>query len=366
MLQRRVARAGAAVWPVSRPKPSGYTFPPTLYSSVSSPVYCRRPMRFPRIVVCGLRLTEGRVETRDLIIVGGGPAGLTAAIYAGRARLRTLVFEMMMPGGQAAITELIENYPGVGAAGGAQLTMTMADQAREFGAEMAPESVTGLDAGGESLIVKASGSDYEARAVIVASGTGYRKLGVPGEEEFAGRGVSYCATCDGPFYKGEDIAVVGGGDSALQEALHLTNFARKIYLIHRRDEFRAVPILVEKVRGHERIECICSNTVTRIGGKDGVESVELESKKTGETRTLPVAGVFLFVGLEPRTDFLGGLLELDEAGFILTDDAMRTGVRGVLAAGDCRAKLLRQVATAVGDGATAAFAAQRYIEDGEW
>lgn len=306
------------------------------------------------------------MEKRDLIIVGAGPAGLTAAIYAGRARIQTLVLEMMMPGGQAAITELIENYPGTGAVGGAELTAQMVEQAKEFGAQLATQSVAGIEADGDRLVVRAGGDGYEARAVVVASGTGYRKLGVPGEEEFAGRGVSYCATCDGPFYKEQEIAVVGGGDSALQEALHLTRFAKKIHLIHRRDEFRAVPVLVERVQAHERIECLCGNIVTQINGTNGVESVDLESKKTGETRTLPVSGVFLFVGLEPRTDFLGGLLALDEGGFILTDSEMKTNVRGILAAGDCRAKVLRQVSTAVGDGATAAFMAQKYIEEGEW
>ena len=306
------------------------------------------------------------MEKRNLVIVGAGPAGLTAALYAGRARIATLVLEMMMPGGQAAITELIENYPGTGAVGGAELTSRMVEQAKEFGAEIAMQSVTGVEADGDRLVVRAGEVGYEARAVIVASGTGYRKLGVPGEEELAGRGVSYCATCDGPFYKEQEIAVVGGGDSALQEALHLTRFAKKIHLIHRRDEFRAVPVLVERVQAHERIECLCGNIVTRINGTNGVESVDLESKKTGETRTLTVSGVFLFVGLEPRTDFLGGLLALDEGGFILTDGEMKTNVRGILAAGDCRAKLLRQVSTAVGDGATAAFTAQRYIEEGEW
>ncbi len=306
------------------------------------------------------------MEKRDLVIVGAGPAGLTAAIYTGRARIATLVLEMMMPGGQAAITELIENYPGTGAVGGAELTSRMVEQAKEFGAEIATQSVTGVEVDGDRLVVRAGGDGYEARAVVVASGTGYRKLGVPGEEEFAGRGVSYCATCDGPFYKEQEIAVVGGGDSALQEALHLTRFAKKIHLIHRRDEFRAVPVLVERVEAHEKIECLCGNIVTRISGTNGVESVDLESKKTGETRTLPVSGVFLFVGLEPRTDFLGGLLALDEGGFILTDDEMKTNVRGILAAGDCRAKRLRQVSTAVGDGATAAFMAQMYIEEGEW
>jgi len=202
--------------------------------------------------------------------------------------------------------------------------------------------------------------------VIVASGTAYRKLGVPGERELAGRGVSYCATCDGPFYKDQEIAVVGGGDSALQEALYLTKFAKKIYLIHRRDEFRAVPILAERVNESDKIECLCSNVVERINGTDGVESVDIRSKKSDEVRTLAVTGVFLFVGLEPRTEFLRGLAELDERGFVVTDQQMKTNVTGLLAAGDCRSKLLRQVATAVGDGATAAFSARTFLEDGEW
>jgi thioredoxin reductase (NADPH) len=202
--------------------------------------------------------------------------------------------------------------------------------------------------------------------VIVATGTAYKKLGVPGEAEFLGRGVSYCATCDGPFYKGLEVAVVGGGDSALQEALYLTTFATKVYLIHRRDEFRAVPILQERVRENEQIECFCSTIVERITGANGVEAIELKNVKTDEQITHPVAGVFLFVGLEPRTEAVRELVETDPDGFILTDDEMKTNVRGLLAAGDCRSKLLRQISTAVGDGATAAFAAQRLIEDDEW
>ncbi len=306
------------------------------------------------------------MDRYDLVIVGAGPAGLTAGLYAGRSRLRTAVLESMMPGGQAAITDMLENYPGVGSVNGAELSQKMLEQMKAFGAELLTGEVTGFESGDDGFAVSAGGKTYAARAVIVASGTGFRKLGVPGEEELAGRGVSYCATCDGPFYKGQEIAVVGGGDSALQEALYLTTFAKKIYLIHRRDEFRAVPVLDERVRSHEVIECLCSNVVTAIRGENGVEALELHDKKTGKDRTLAVAGVFLFVGLEPRTAFLKNFVELDESGFVVTDQEMKTSVRGVLAAGDCRAKLLRQVSTAVGDGATAAFAAQRYLEDDEW
>jgi thioredoxin reductase (NADPH) len=306
------------------------------------------------------------VDRYDLVVVGAGPAGLTAGLYAGRSRLRTVVLEAMMPGGQAAITDELENYPGVGSVNGAELSMRMLEQMKEFGAELVQKEATGLAADGDGFAVAAGGETYAGRAVIVASGTAYRKLGVPGEEEFAGRGVSYCATCDGPFYKDQTIAVVGGGDSALQEALYLTTFAKKIYLIHRRDEFRAVPVLGERVRAHEGIECLCSTIVTAVRGGDGVESLDLESRKTGEKTSIDIAGVFMFVGLEPRTTFLGDFVERDEAGFVKTDEAMKTNVRGVLAAGDCRVKTLRQVSTAVGDGATAAFVAHRYLEDGEW
>lgn len=307
------------------------------------------------------------MDRYDVIIIGQGPAGLTAALYTGRARLSTLVLEEAMPGGWAAITEEIENYPGTGTVKGADLTASMVGQATEFGAELVVGGVKSVERAEDGFIVETEGKRYEARAVIVATGTAFRKLGVPGEEELAGRGVSYCATCDGPFYKGLEIAVVGGGDSALQEALYLTGFASKVYLIHRRDEFRAAPVLRERVRAEKKIECLCSCVVEAIhGGQGGVESLDIKDVKTGEPRRLPVAGVFLFVGLVSRTEFLGELLERDERGFIVTNDEMKTSVEGVLAAGDCRVKLLRQVSTAVGDGATAAFAAQRYLEDGEW
>ncbi len=303
----------------------------------------------------------------DLVVVGAGPAGLTAGIYAGRSRLRTLVLEMMMPGGQAAITHLIENYPGVSALAGAELASRMREQMESFGAELVSDTVTAITPVDGGFELARLGGAISARAVIIASGTAYRKLGVPGEDEFAGRGVSYCATCDGPFYRDQEVAVVGGGDSALQESLYLTTLVKKVYLIHRRDEFRAVPVLAERVRGHEKIECICSHVVERIeGGASGVERVTLTPVGDGEKRVLDVPGVFLFVGLAPRTDFVADLVELDEAGFIRAGEDTRTGVPGVCAAGDCRRKLLRQVATAVGDGATAVHAIERYLDDGEW
>lgn len=306
------------------------------------------------------------MERSDVLVIGGGPAGLTAAIYAGRAGLGVRVLEAMSPGGWAALTDRIENYPGAGTVSGAELAARMVEQAQSFGAVLVPTEVTAIGAAADGFAVTGAGASFDARAVILAVGTGYRKLGVPGEEELTGRGVSYCATCDGPFYKGLEVAVVGGGDSALQEALFLTRFAARLHLIHRRHQFRAARALADRVRAHPRIVCHCGSTVERVNGSDAVESLSLRDVETGAAATLPVAGVFFFVGLTPKTGFLGDLVAKDESGFIVTDDHMRTSRPGVLAAGDCRAKVLRQVSTAVGDGATAAFVAQRYVEEGEW
>ncbi|MFH1864740.1 MAG: FAD-dependent oxidoreductase, partial [Candidatus Eisenbacteria bacterium] len=277
-----------------------------------------------------------------------------------------LILEGLMPGGQVVVTSHIENYPGVGPTTGTELVAAMTEQMSSFGAEMKTAEASSIEVKADGFVVTAGSGTFETRTVIAASGTAYKKLGVPGEAEFLGRGVSYCATCDGPLYKDLEIAVVGGGDSALQEALYLTTFAKKVYLIHRRDEFRAVPILQERVRDNDKIECFCSCVVERIAGANGVDAIELKNVRTGEETTHPVAGVFLFVGLVPRTEFLVGVVDMAPDGFIPTNDDMKTNVRGILAAGDCRAKLLRQIATAVGDGATAAFAAQRLIEDDEW
>ena len=306
------------------------------------------------------------MDRYDLIIVGAGPAGLAAGLYAGRSRLKTLVLESMMPGGQAAVTDALENYPGVGLVSGPELAEKMREQMSEFGAELVTGQAGALEVSDDGFSVASGGTQYSCTALIAAMGTSYRRLGVPGENELAGRGVSYCATCDAPFYKGQEVAVVGGGDSALQEALYLTRFASKVHLIHRRDEFRAVPVLAERVRAHESIECLCSHTLQSVKGETGVDALELRNEKSGETRTLEVPGVFIFVGLEPRTKLLEGLVEMDEAGFVVTDQDMKTSCRGLLAAGDCRVKSLRQVSTAVGDGATAAFTAYKFIEDGEW
>ncbi|HYW68374.1 MAG TPA: thioredoxin-disulfide reductase, partial [bacterium] len=281
------------------------------------------------------------MDRYDVIVVGAGPAGLTAGIYAGRARLKTLVLEGMMPGGQVVVTAHIENYPGVGPTTGSELIAGMVEQMASFGAELKTAQASSIEVRDGGFVVGVGAKEFDCKSVIVATGTAYKKLGVPGEGEFLGRGVSYCATCDGPLYKDLEIAVVGGGDSALQEALYLTTFATKVYLIHRRDEFRAVPILRERVRDNDKIECFCSCVVERIAGQNGVESIELKNVKTGERMTHPVSGVFLFVGLVPQTEVLGDLVKTCPDGFILTDDQMKTSVRGILAAGDCRSKLLR-------------------------
>ena len=306
------------------------------------------------------------MERHDIVIVGAGPAGLTVGLNTSRARLSTVVIEMMTPGGWAATTELIENYPGIGPVNGSELGARMLEQAQSFGIDYAQDEVRSIERTSEGFVVHGGADDYPGSLVVVAVGSNYRKLGVPGEEELLGRGVSYCATCDGPFYKDRTIAVVGGGDSALQEALYLTRFADKIHLIHRRDEFRGIAVLAERVQAHEKIECVMSHTVESINGSTGVESVTLNDLKAGTKRDLDVEGVFLFVGLEPKTGFLKGLLDLDERGYIITDEDMKTNVKGILAAGDCRVKSLRQIATAVGDASTAAFIAQKYVEDDEW
>jgi thioredoxin reductase (NADPH) len=299
----------------------------------------------------------------DLLIAGGGPAGLTAGLYAARGKLRTLLIEKMAPGGHAASTFLIENYPGFPEGiPGPDLAQAMEKQARRFGLEVVSGEVNHLAAKGSHWEVGWEGQKVTTKAVIVATGVEPIKLGVPGEEELKGRGVSYCATCDGPFFRDQDIGVVGGGDSAVDEALFLTRFARRVYIIHRRNALRAEKILQDRAMQNEKIEILWDTVVAKVSGKTGVEGLELKNVRTQQTRTLPVNGVFFYVGLKPITDFLGGAVKLDERGYVITDVNMATSAQGIFAAGDVRQKLLRQVTTAVGDGATAAFAAERYLE----
>jgi len=299
----------------------------------------------------------------DLVIIGGGPAGLTAGLYAARAQLQTLLIEKMAPGGQAASTFLIENYPGFPEGiPGPDLSQAMENQAKRFGLKIINGEVGELTPRGQGWELEQEGKKLIARSVIVATGVEPQKMGIPGEEELRGRGVSYCATCDGPFFRGQDIGVIGGGNSAVDEALYLTRFASRVYLIHRRNALRAEKISQERAFKNEKIEILWDTVATKVMGESGVDGLELKNVKTQEKRTLPVNGVFFYVGLKPNTGFLKSILQLDEQGYVLTDEAMATSAPGIFAAGDVRQKLLRQVATAVGDGATAAFAAERYIE----
>lgn len=303
------------------------------------------------------------MSEHDLVIIGGGPAGLTAGLYATRARLKTLLIEKMFLGGQAASTYLIENYPGFPEGIlGPDLTQAMEKQARRFGLEIINGEVKHINPRQKFWEVRAEEQSFLTKTIIVASGVEPVKLGIPGEEELRGRGVSYCATCDGPFFKDQEVGVIGGGDSAVDEAIYLTRFARKVYIIHRRDSLRAAKILQERALQNEKITVLWNTVATKILGQEGVEGLELQNVKTHEVRTLPVKGVFFYVGLKPMTNFLKDLIKLDERGYILTDENMATSAPGIFAAGDVRRKLLRQVTTAVGDGATAAFAVERYLE----
>ena len=297
----------------------------------------------------------------DLIIIGGGPAGLTAGIYAGRARLKTLLLEKLIHGGQVMTTDLVENYPGFPEGiSGFDLSDRLRRQAERFGLEFQVAEVKGLKVGPPHQLILED-RQITAGALIIASGARYQRLRVKGEDELIGKGVSFCATCDGALYRDQEIAVVGGGDTALTDTLFLTRFAARIHLIHRRDAFRGAKILQEQVLAQKKVQIHWDTVVTAIKGTQVVEALELKNVKSGDRSTLPVAGVFVFVGVAPNTDWLNGQVPLDEWGFIFTDENMSTTIPGIFAAGDVRHKLLRQISTAVGDGATAAFAAENYL-----
>ena len=301
----------------------------------------------------------------DVVIVGGGPSGMSAAIYASRARLKTLLIEKAGCGGQIAITDHLENYPGFEEGiNGFDLAMKMEKQARTFGCEIAYGEVSFIET--EDAIKKVILSDkkeYFTKTIIIASGANFKKLGFEGEQEFIGKGVSYCDTCDGPFFRNKEIAVVGGGDSALQEALYLTKLATKVNLIHRRDQFRAAKILQEKVFAESKINIIFDSVVEKISGNLSVEQITLKNVKNNISSQLSVNGIFVFVGWLPNTKFLSNTtIKLNEAGYIITDDNMKTSIEGIFACGDVRQKILRQVVTAAGDGAIAAISAQHFIE----
>lgn len=304
----------------------------------------------------------------DLAIIGGGPAGLTAGIYGARAGLSTVILERLSPGGQVATTDILENYPGfTEPIGGYELVDRMVQQATKFGVEIQSAEVTKIeviDGKDYKVLSLADGNKLSAIGIIVATGANHKHLDVPGEDRFWGRGVSCCATCDGMFYKGKRVVVVGGGDTAVKESLFLTRFASHITLVHRRDRLRATKVLQDRILSmKDKVDFAWKTVVKEIMGDTHVEAVRLASVDTNEERILECDGVFVFVGFVPSTDFLKGLIEMDEKGYIITDENMATSIPGIFACGDARKKLLRQIITACGEGATAAFAAQHYIEN---
>ena len=305
----------------------------------------------------------------DVIIIGAGPAGLSAALYTGRAKLKTLVLEGSKVGGQIAITSEVDNYPGsMPDTTGPTLTARMVEQAKQFGAEMVPDSAVGTDFKREIKIVKGEKDEYKGRSVIIATGANPRKIGCPGEVELTGKGVSYCATCDADFFQDLEVFVVGGGDTAVEEAIYLTKFARKVTIVHRRDELRAAKYLQEKAFENPKIDVMWNSVIVDIKGDGIVESAVFHNKETGETTEIKAPeddgtfGIFVLAGYVPVTKVFQGCIDTDETGYIIADSRMQTNVEGVFAAGDVRVKTLRQVVTATADGAIAAVEAEKYLE----
>jgi len=302
------------------------------------------------------------VQNPDVLIVGAGPAGLTAGLYAARSGHSALVLERAMVGGQVALTSDVENYPGFAdPVNGMLLMQSMEQQARRFGCAVETAEATGLAVTGSTVALQTTSGPLRPRSLIIATGVKSRQLGVPGENELAGRGVSYCAVCDGPLFKGRDVAVVGGGDSALDEGHYLANICRKVYLVHRRDEFRGAQVAADRLRNAANVELVLSSMVTTIAGSGKVERVEVQSRKDGAKRTLDVSAIFIYVGSVPNTAWCRDVVALDEFGFIKTDALLRTNLPGVFAAGDIRTTPLRQIATSVADGALAAMQAHHFL-----
>jgi thioredoxin reductase (NADPH) len=304
------------------------------------------------------------MDDQHVIIIGGGPAGLTAGLYASRAHLKTVLLEAMIPSGQAYMTERIENYPGFpDGISGRELIERFVQQATKFGLEI--QQFTKVDSvalEGEKKVITAGEKKFSASALIIATGAQANKVGIPGEKEFTGKGVSYCATCDGAFFKDQDVAVVGGGDTALEDALYLSRLARKVFVIHRRDQLRAQKVLQDRAMNNDTIEIIWNTVPKAITGEGMEKTFLLENVKDATERELAVSGVFIAVGQSPNTDFVRGVVELDNKGYIITDHDCATSVPGIFAAGDVRQKGLRQISTAVGDGALAVAVVEKYIE----
>lgn len=298
----------------------------------------------------------------DLVIIGDGPAGLSAGIYAVRYGLDTLILEKDVISGQIALTDIVENYPGFSSIAGMELMDKFKEHAQEAGVTTEDGEVLNIKSDGNKKIISTDEGEIEAKAVIIATGANPQHLGVPGEEEFAGRGVSYCATCDGPFFRGKYVAVIGGGDSAITDALILSNLASKVYVVHRRDELRATKVLKDRAFSRNNIEFICDTILDEVLGDGSVEKVILKNVKSGDTVEMAMDGVFIYVGVVPNTGFVD--VDKNSAGFIITSDRMETSVEGIYAAGDCRVTPLRQVVTAVSDGAIAAASAHEFVSGG--
>ena len=299
----------------------------------------------------------------DLVIIGAGPAGLTAGLYAARARLNVLLLEKAAPGGQILITDWIENYPGFPEGlSGYDLAEKMRVQAEELGLKIETAEVHSLNLSSDIKEIVLKDRSIRTKSLIIASGASPKKLGI-GEDKYMGKGISFCATCDAPFFKEKTVVAIGGGDTAVQEAIYLTKFAKKVYLVHRRDELRATKILQERALANDKIEFVWDSVVTGVEGFFGIEGVHVKNVKTNEEKTIKANGCFIWVGILPNTEFLKGSVKTDEFGFIIADAKMKTNVPGVYVAGDVRDTPLRQVSTAVGDGAIAAISAEHYIEN---
>jgi thioredoxin reductase (NADPH) len=300
----------------------------------------------------------------DIVIVGGGPGGLTAGMYAARANRKTVLLEKFMPGGQIANTEDVEDYPGFEHISGADLAMKMTEHAKKFGLEIVSDEVTEVYSDGENrLAACASGDIYRARAIILSPGGSPVKINVPGEKEFIGKGVSYCAICDGAFFRDQIIAVVGGGDAAVEEAMYLTKFGKKVVLIHRRDKLRAQKIIQSRAFKNEKLEFIWDSVVEKINGDDKVQTLSLKNVKTDEKSTLEVGAIFVFIGFRPNSNIFRDPVKKTEGGYLITDFKMETSIKGIYACGDVRDQLVRQITNAVGDGTTAAVAAEKRLEE---
>lgn len=299
----------------------------------------------------------------DVLIIGGGGAGLTAALYTSRAKLSTLLIEKLAAGGQIALTDIVENYPGFpeGITGG-EISQRMEEQAKRYGTEIFYEEAEGIEKGREDFSVKTTGGSFLTRSVILASGASYRNLGVPGERELTGRGVSYCATCDGAFFKDKELVVIGGGDSAMQEGIFLTRFATRVTVVHRRDKLRASPLLQERAFKNPKIKFIWDTVVTAVVGDKRVQAVKLKNVKTEDEQNFKTDGVFVFIGHDPNTKFLKGFVELDQKGYVKTGAKLETSVPGVFACGEVRAGAVQQLVSCCGEGCGAALQTQAYLE----